>query len=275
MVSQSWIYDVIIYMYALSLLFFFPDFVGRNPRSKRMGTGLLAFVWVLQTALLVWRVFGQSGPFELSRLEFMFAFSWVLVTVSLAITLLFRIDYSVFLINIVGFAMLVLNLFSGPIGEERLESWEIAQNFLVFHVALAVCSFAALTVGTIFAGMYVYLHRKLKGKQWSDPVRRLPSLEKIDRYCYLSLVIGTPLLIMSLVVAVASVFSAGRLELLLDLKVLSTLAALILYLFYFLKRFYLRLPGNRLAYWTFICYAVMVMNVGINALSTFHHWMGE
>ncbi len=52
MVTRSWLFDAMIYMYALSLLFYFSDFANANRSAKRMGTGLLLFVWVLQTAYL-------------------------------------------------------------------------------------------------------------------------------------------------------------------------------------------------------------------------------
>lgn len=89
MLTNSWIYDAIIYTYALSLLFYFSDTVGRNRRAKRMGTGLLVFVWVLQTIFLVVRIIRHQDVPIISSFEFMFLFSWLLVTASLAINRFF------------------------------------------------------------------------------------------------------------------------------------------------------------------------------------------
>jgi HemX protein len=60
MVTQSWLYDAILYIYALSLLFYFSDFARANRSVKRMGTGLLSFVWVLQTVYLAFQIYSHG-----------------------------------------------------------------------------------------------------------------------------------------------------------------------------------------------------------------------
>lgn len=240
-----------------------------------MGTGLLIFVWVLQTVFLVMQLIAAPNAPLLSLLQFMFLLSWLLVTISLFISLFFKIEYIVFIVNVIGFAVLLINLFSSPIGEQRLENWQIVQEILILHVALAICGFAAFTVGTVFSGMYMYLHRKLKDKKWTDSVRRLPSLEKMDAYANFSLMIGTPLLILSLAVAISSVYMEGKLALLLDVKVILTLAAAAFYVLYFVKRISLRQTGYLLARWALFSYAMLLLNFSINSLSTFHHWIWE
>ncbi|WP_321575615.1 cytochrome C assembly family protein [Paenibacillus guangzhouensis] len=275
MLTQNWIYDAIIYIYALSLLFYFSDFAQPNRSAKRMGTGLLLFVWGLQTIFLASKLIEQPAVPLLSVLEFMFLLSWLLVTISLLISFFFKIEYIVFIVNVIGFAVLLLNLFSSPIGEQRLEHWQIVKEILILHVAFAIISFAAFTIGTIFSGMYMYLHRKLKDKQWDDSVRRLPSLEKIDRYANLSIMVGTPLLILSLAVAVSSIYVEEKLNLLLDVKVLLTFVAAICYVYYIIKRVSLKTTGYRLARWALLAYALMVLNFAVNSFSTFHHWIWE
>lgn len=89
MVTNSWIYDAIIYTYALSLLFYFSDVVGMNRKAKRMGTGFLIFVWVLQTVFMAVRMVRHQDVPVFSSFEFMLLFSWLLVTVSLIISSFF------------------------------------------------------------------------------------------------------------------------------------------------------------------------------------------
>lgn len=240
-----------------------------------MGTGLLLFVWVLQTLFLAVKLVTTKEVPLLSVLEFMFMLSWLLVTISLLISLFFKIEYIVFIVNVIGFAVLLLNLFSSPIGEQRLENWEIVQEILFLHVAFAICSFAAFTIGSVFSGMYLYLHRKLKDKKWTDSVRRLPSLEKMDRYANVSLMIGTPLLILSLALAISSVYVEGKLELMTDVKVILTLAATLCYVYYFIKRISLRHTGYLMARWALLSYALLLINFSVNSFSTFHHWIWE
>ncbi|MGO4376255.1 cytochrome C assembly protein, partial [Paenibacillus sp. MCAF20] len=39
MVTQNVLYDAILYVYALSLLFYFSDFMNASRKAKRIGTG--------------------------------------------------------------------------------------------------------------------------------------------------------------------------------------------------------------------------------------------
>ena len=66
MVTRSWLFDAMIYMYALSLLFYFSDFANASRSAKRMGTGLLLFVWVLQTAYLAISLYGHLTEWAFS-----------------------------------------------------------------------------------------------------------------------------------------------------------------------------------------------------------------
>ncbi len=89
MVTQTWFYDAILYIYALSLLFYFADFSNPNRSAKRMGTGLLLFVWVLQTIYLVYSLTSHLSLSAFSMFETLFIFGWLLVTVSLAMSRFF------------------------------------------------------------------------------------------------------------------------------------------------------------------------------------------
>lgn len=113
--TANWMYDAIIYIYALSLLFYFSDFMNASRRAKRIGTGLLIFVWMLQTGYLVMKVVSSVDTPILTTFEYWLAFSWLLVTISLVISRFFFIDYIVFFVNVVSFAVLALNLYSGTV----------------------------------------------------------------------------------------------------------------------------------------------------------------
>ncbi|TVY11883.1 cytochrome c biogenesis protein CcsA [Paenibacillus cremeus] len=273
MVKQTWFYDAIIYIYALSLLFYFSDFVGPNRSAKRMGTGLLSFVWVLQTIYLAYNLITHSTPMAFSRFETLFVLSWLLVTVSLIINRFVRIELFVFLINVFGFAILALNFFSNPTISPTLASWKINDELLFIHISLAVVSYAAFVVSAIFSGMYLFLHRKLKSKQWSQQMLRLPSLENTDRYAFLSVVIGAPLLLLTLTLGIVWIALEGNYMLFFDPKVLNSWFVLLAYIFYLFQRLLLRSPGNRLALWNLAAFFVTLLNfVAANVYSTFHQW---
>lgn len=274
MVTNTWIYDAIIYTYALSLLFYFSDVVGFNRGAKRMGTGLLIFVWVLQTALLVVRLYSHHDNPMFSSFEFLFLLSWMLVTSSLVIGRFFHIEYIVFFVNLFGFAVLLMNFLIDSAVPSSMLEWEMMRNMLVFHIALAAGGFAFLTISAVYAGMYIFLHQRLKMKKWSDAVRRMPSLERMQHASLTAAAIGVALFLLSLTVAVSVVLLGNRNEILLDFKVWFTAFVLCLYGLYISKRRGKTLTGLQIAGFNLICYAILLSNYAVNSVSTFHDWWG-
>lgn len=268
--TTIWMSDAILYIYALSLLFYFSDFLHASRRAKQIGTGLLVFVWVLQTGYLVSRVVSHLPMSDIAAIEYWFGFTWLLVTGSLIINRFFYIDFIVFFVNVVGFSVLALHLHSG-LGEGRsLDVWQTTKELLVIHITLAICAYAALTVGALLSGMYLFLHNRLKSKRWSTYVRRYPSLEKMERYTDRAVVIGVPLLTMSLAVAVTTLIVEGSSSLLLDWKVLSSLAALTMFIIYIYQRAADKRPGQQLAKLYIASFGILVLNLLTSSFSDFH-----
>ncbi|MCP1306769.1 cytochrome c biogenesis protein CcsA [Paenibacillus tyrfis] len=273
MVTQTWLYDVILYIYALSLLFYFSDFVGPNRSAKRMGTGLLSFVWVLQTAYLIYSLVTHGKLSAFSMFETLFILSWLLVTVSLIVNRFFRIELFVFLVNVFGFATFALNVFSRPGLAPTLAHWNINDELLFIHITLAVSGYAAFVVSAIFSGMYLFLHRKLKEKQWSQQMLRLPSLENTDRYAFVSVVIGAPLLLLTLSLGIVWIALEGDFMLFFDPKVLNSWFVLLAYIFYLFQRLVMKAAGNRLALWNLAAFVITLLNFLLaNQYSNFHQW---
>ncbi|MDO7906901.1 cytochrome c biogenesis protein CcsA [Paenibacillus sp. JX-17] len=262
-----------IYIYALSLLFVFSDCIRRNAGAKRTGTGLLVVVILLQLCHLVLRTWTEGHLPIFTAYDFLFLFSFSLVLTALVMGRFRNSEFAVLLLGIVGFAVAVLNRFWFQAGDTPLGSgWYMVHGLLVLHITLANLSFAALTVAAVFAVMYLFLHRRLKRKKWNDTVRRLPSLELMDKYSYHAMLIGTPLLAVSVIVAVLSIIAENKWALLLDLKVWATVAALGVYIFYLVFKRYRNRSGLNMAKWTLIAYAFIILNFVVNTWSAFHHW---
>ncbi|WP_046228337.1 cytochrome C assembly family protein [Paenibacillus dauci] len=268
------LYDIIIYLYALSLLFYFSDCIRRNPRAKRTGTGFLVLVFIIQLASITIRTVEEKTLPLFSTYDFFFFLTFILILISFFIERVLKTDYAVLLLNVIGFCAMVQNRLHSP-GEGALPSgWDTVHGLLILHVALANLSFAFYTVAAVFAAMYLFLHRKLKQKKWDNTVRRLPSLESMERYTYTSMLIGTPLLIVSLIVALMSIFAEGRYVLLLDLKVVFTLLALCVYIAYFATRHMRNYSAVVMARWAIAGYVVFILNFVANTWSAFHQWVG-
>jgi HemX protein len=271
MVTQGWMFDVILYIYALSLLFYFSDFVGPNRKAKRMGTGLLIFVWVLQTIYIVFNIVQLRVHFVFTLFEALLLFSWLMVTLSLILNRFFRIEPLVFFANVIGFAVLALHFFSHPLGTPEIQTGQALNELLFIHVVLAVSSYAAFSFAAILSGMYLFLHRQLKEKNWSPAMKRMPSLEKIETYAFYSILSGFPLLLLSLVLGLIFIALRGENSLLLDPKVVHSIFVLLIYLAYLILRKFSQSSGSRLAWWNMGAFAFMIVNfLVINLLSGFH-----
>ncbi|WP_036652169.1 cytochrome C assembly family protein [Paenibacillus pini] len=273
--SLTDVYDAGIYIYALSLLFFISDCIRRNSSAKRMGTGLLVVVGVLQASVLVVRAWQESALPIFTPFDFLLLFAFSIVAASVIISYLQRVDFAVLLLTMIGFSVLVLNRLWFTAGNNPLYHWKAVHGLLILHITLANLSFAVLTIAAVFAVMYLFLHHRLKGKKWTDTVRRLPSLEWMDKYSYILVFIGTPLLTVSFIVATLSVISEGRMDLLLDLKVLSTLVGLGIYYFYLIQKRLQQRSGTVMAKWILIGYVFIIIIFMLNAWSDFHRWTGE
>lgn len=272
--SLNLIYDIGICIYALSLLFFISDCVSRNRAAKRIGTGLLVVAALFQGGVIGLRVAETRTIPVFTSFDFLLLCSFSVTITSLVVILMKRTEFAPLLMNTIGFCVMFLNRFWITTGYNTLESWQTVHGMLVLHIALASISFTALTVGAVFAAMYMFLHRKLKHKKWNDIVRRLPSLEILDKYSYIALLLGTPVLILSLIVAVLSIATEGRWTLLADLKVLSTTVALGVYIYYFVRRRIQKQSGYDTARWAIVGFVFIVVNFLLNAWSGFHSWSG-
>jgi HemX protein len=275
MISAGWIYNGIIYLYALSLLFAFSDFLGANRKARRMGTGLLIFVWLLQLSDLAGILYRSHTLIEFSLKETLLLYSWILVTASLLIQLIFRVELFQFFVNLPAFGVLLLPLFNNPSFSTSLNDAFGGDKLLLAHIALAICSYSAFAVSTVFSAMYLILHRQLKGRQWSQTMKRMPSLEAIDRAAFAAAVVGVPLLAASMALGADGIWRQGDTAMLLDEKVIGSLIVFLMYGIIVVQRFAWQMTRVKLSMWNVVAFGVVLVNLLLtNYYSAFHQWNG-
>lgn len=273
MATQDWLTDAVLYIYALSLLFFVSDAASGNRSARKVGTGLLVFVWILQTAFLLYLLIERFSMSSLTQREYLFFVSWLLVSASFLLNRWIRAEILVLLVNVVGFAVLAMNLIGRPKQSLEVEPWEVARRLLIVHVSLISLAFAVLTITALLGVMYVFLHRRLKAKKWTHVMSRMPSLEWIDQYAYRSGLIGVPLLLLALSTGTVALLLEDSLTQLLDEKVLLSFSAGAVYVVYLVRRLMSRDDGAKLAMWNLLGYALLVVGFFVSSLSTFHRWL--
>lgn len=270
MLTQDWLTDAVLYVYALSLLFFASDAASGSRSARKAGAGLLVFVWLLQTAFLLSLLFQRISVPELSTKEFLFFVSWLLVSGSMILNRWMRAELLIFFVNVIGFAVLALNLLQRPRQDAMLSLWEAANRLLVIHISLMTVSFAVLTVAAIFTGMYLFLHKRLKQKRWSPAMNRMPSLASIDRYAFRFGLIGVPLLYLSLSTGTVALLAYGQSKALWDVQTFLAIGASISYAVYLIRRSASGEVMERDYRLHLLGYALLVAAFFLNSFSSVH-----
>lgn len=271
MITKSWFFDAMLYIYALSLLFTFSDFIQRNPGAKRMGTGLLVFVWFMQTISLVNQLIQTGQIIAFSIFDSLFLFSWLLITLSLFLTLFVRIEFVLFFVSLAGFIVAAIAFFSDERISPLASRWEVRDELLFIHVSLAIGSYAAFFCSAMFSGMLLFLHAGLKKKRYSVTIRRMPSLGYIQQYATRAVMMGTPLLLLSLILGIVWIFLEKEWPLMLDVKVLSSILILIIYCIYLWKQIAAKTTWPRMAILNLLAFSLVFLSYMTSSwLSNFH-----
>ncbi|HZG18111.1 MAG TPA: cytochrome c biogenesis protein [Candidatus Bathyarchaeia archaeon] len=272
MAETRWIYDLTIFLYAASVLFYFHDFLQSNRKVNRLAFGLLAVVWALQTLFFASQMWEKAYFPVLTLFETLFFYSWVLVTLSLVINYFFRIDALIFFTNVIGFAVLTLSMFM-PIGPLNEPSNTFTSELLFIHITMAIASYGTFSLAMIFAALYLLQHKMLKKKRWSQKFRRLPSLEKLEQYSFSLNMIGVPMLLLAIILGSIWAQLVVSTPFWLDPKVGMSVIVLVTYGIILYKRLTDTWEGKKLAIWNMIAFLLIILNVLITDTSNFHRWL--
>jgi HemX protein len=272
--KQTVIYDLTLYLYGLSLLFQLTAFVRRNTAAKRMGTGLLLLVWLLQIGTLVVSVIKYSTEGTYATPDTLLFLSWLLLTSSFAVSRLSNTHAFVLFVNTAGFGVLAAGLLQGRTRQPIIGHWIGTDELLLVHIALAVAGYAAFALGAVLSGMYLFLHHHLKGKRLTQAIRRFPSLSELEGGAKKFTIAGLPLILASAVIGSVWIAQSGQTDLFRDPKVIGSAAIAVLYTAYLLLYRKNGFNGSMLAKWNLAAFGVVVLNYLVaGGLSAFHRWM--
>ncbi|GGA36438.1 protein HemX [Paenibacillus physcomitrellae] len=272
MMQLAIIDDAVVYIYALSLLFYVSNCFYRNPGAKRMGAGLLACSLLLMLVIFGIRIMDEGLSALFSTYDYLQLVSLCLMLASIILTFLPLTELAVMLVSLIGFVLLIASRLGSPEGQQAYVSGYTLHSLLTLHIVLAGVSFAALTLATVLAVLYLFLHHRLKEKKWGDILRRLPSLESLDSYIPAAVLWGVSLLAVSLLIAGAIMVREEDWAGFLDFKLVLTFAGFVIYLLYFAIRRHKRATGVSMAKWVLLGYAVLIMNFLSNSISALHSW---
>lgn len=270
MFAQRWFYDLIIYIFAFSLLFAFSDLLQPSRRSRRLALTFLVTVWVFQTVFLAWRL-NEHFP-ALSGTDSLLFYSWALVTLTLVMNRLYRNDFLIFSANLVGFGFLAANLYLTSGSEPLAKS--LLSELVFIHVTMAFLAYALFTLSAATAVLYLIGSDLLKRKQWNRTLRRLPSLGSLQHFSNRMVIMGVPLLLLALILGLVWAYKKVGGGFWYDPKIFGSLMVLAAYSIYLFQRAVRGWNGQRLAWWNVISFLTVVFNYLIsNAGFSFHQWL--
>jgi HemX protein len=267
------LHELTVLVYALSVLLYFIDFLHNNRKANRVAFWLLAFVWALQTAFFLVYVINTGRFPVLTIFEGLYFYSWVLVSLSLRINRLLRMDFIVFFTNILGFVVMAIHTFAPVQYESVLMAQQLVSELLLIHITMAILSYGAFSLSFVFSVLYLIQYDLLKRKKWGARLIRIADLSKLEQLSYILNVIGVPMLLLSLILGMQWAFIKVPDMVWYDTKVIGSFIVLCIYSVFLYLRVGKELYGKSLAFWNVVSFLIVLLNFFLfGKLSSFHFW---
>ncbi|RDW19326.1 cytochrome C assembly protein [Oceanobacillus arenosus] len=271
MVETKEYFEIILIIYALSVIGYFIDFILNNQKANKLAFWLLGIVWAMQSLFLIYQLFiAHSFPVT-SFLDSLFFYSWVLITFSLIINRLFPVNFIVFFINVFGFFILLLSFSAnGPVHSTFIER-PFADELLAAHITLAIVSYGFFTIGFLFSFMYLIQYHFLKAKKGLKWMWRFGDLHQLDTSAFIMVTIGVPLLLLAIILGIVWAYISSTTFYWIDMKTIGSILVLVVYIIYLLLRMVKGYRGKFLSLYHTSAFFVLIINFFLfSTLSNFH-----
>ncbi|MEH6907264.1 MULTISPECIES: inner membrane protein YpjD [Neobacillus] len=272
-VFMTRLHELTVVLYAFSVLLYFFDFLHHNRKANRFAFWLLALVWILQTVFLGIYMY-KTGRFPvLTIFEGLYFYAWILVTLSIAINHLMRVDFIVFFTNILGFTVMAIHTFAPMQYSSHIMAQRLVSELLLIHITMAILSYGAFSLSFVFSSLYLLQYDLLKRKKWGTRLIRLADLDKLEKSSYILAVIGVPMLLLSLILGLQWAFLKVPGMPWYDMKIVGSFLLLTAYSILLYLRIVKNLSGRKLAIWNSASFLIVLINFFLfGKLSSFHLW---
>ncbi|MGR3765232.1 cytochrome c biogenesis protein [Rossellomorea sp. NS-SX7] len=271
--TMTRLHELMIVLYAVSILFYFIDFLNKNRKANLFAFWLLAIVWVLQTIFLFLYMINTGRFPVLTIFEGLYFYAWVLITLSLVINRLLRVDFTVFFTNVLGFIIMAIHTFAPVQVESRAMAEQLVSELLLIHITMAILSYGAFSLSFVFSLLYLLQFKLLKEKKWGQRLWRISDLSKLEKISYILNSIGVAMLLLSLILGMQWAFIKLPNFILYDPKIIGSFILLILYSTYLYLRIKKNVFGKSLAMLNVAAFLIILINFFLGSrLSSFHFW---
>lgn len=267
------LYELSVILYALSVSLYFIDFLHHNRKANRTAFWLLSIVWVFQTAFFLFRIVETRRFPILTMSEGLYFYAWVLITLSLVINRLLRVDFIVFFTNVLAFFILALHTFAPIHDQSEAAAEKMISELLMIHITMAILAYGAFSLSFVFSVLYMIQYHLLKQKKWGKRLLRMTDLTKLEEMSHVLNLIGLPMLLLGLILGVIWAYIKIEHFHWYDAKVLGSFSVLAVYSMYFYKRVVQGMQGKAIALWNIGSFLFLLVNFFLfGSLSKFHFW---
>ncbi|RPF55457.1 cytochrome C assembly family protein [Aquisalibacillus elongatus] len=265
------IYELIVILYGLSLMMYFYDFVKQDRKANQMAFWLLLLVWFLQTIFLFREIYVSGTLPILSITEGLYFYAWLILLVSVVVNYFYRVDFLVFVMNVIGFIIMLIFLVSHLNQADTTFGTQFMSEMLLAHIVLAFLSYTLFTISFAFSILYLLQFKMLKEKKWGRTIKRLGQLGQLEDLSFLLMILSAPLLFISLVLGVIWAYTAQELFYWIDPKTIGSFIVLIIYSVIIYRRATKRTVGKDLAILNSMAFSILFLNYFLfTLLSNFH-----
>ncbi|MFP3916466.1 cytochrome c biogenesis protein CcsA [Lysinibacillus telephonicus] len=270
--AMAWLYEIMVVLYATGIVFYFIDFFYKRIKIRRIAFWFISIVWILQTAFLLLNIVETKRFPILSLSEGIYFYAWLLVTLSIILHCVARVDLPVFFISVLGFIFVTIHLFAPDrVQHSLVESLE--SEMLFIHISFAILSYAAFSISFVFSILYLILYRLLKEKKYTKLWSRLPSLHQMSKWMFYSILVGVPMIFISLLLGLEWAFLKLEGLSMLDIKIVGSFIITIIYLFVLVFHHGGKITGLNFAWAQIYTFLLVVINFFLGSkLSNFHFW---
>jgi HemX protein len=271
--TMTRLHEGMVILYAISLVFYFVDYLDKDSKAHRIAFWILSIVWQLQTVFLILYIVETKRFPILTLFEGIYFYAWLLITLSIVLHLTYRVMVPVFFLNVIGFIFITIHTFA-PVQIEQSPVGEVLISELLFiHVTFAILSYVAFSLSFVFSTLYHILYSLLKKKKWTKQFSKLPSLDQTEKGMTVSIVTGIPLLLISLILGLQWAYVSLNEFSLIDVKIFGSFILLFVYGYLFYRRKKGTLHGTSYAWGHVNAFLLVLVNFLLGSrLSEFHFW---
>ncbi|MEK4426416.1 cytochrome c biogenesis protein CcsA [Solibacillus sp. FSL K6-1523] len=272
-VAMARLYELMIILYALSIVLYFIDYLYKNLKARRVAFWFVSIVWIMQILFLVLFIIETKRFPVLSLFEGVFFYAWLLTTLSIVLHCIARVDLPVFFINVLSFVFVTIHLFA-PDTATQIVGESLVSEMLLIHISFAIVSYAAFSLSFVFSILYLILYRILKQKKLTSLWSRLPNLQQMSKWISYSNLVGVPLLLISLLLGLEWAMMSLEGLSVFDVKIISSFIVSVVYLVILLLHRKGKLVGVTFAWVQIYLFLLVVINFFLGSkLSNFHLWV--